>query len=176
MPDQRIQYTEELVGANHGTKSDTLNRLALIDHNNDGTHKNPSFHVHKNGTNQSIASGGTGDLLTWSTAEFDTHSGFQSTKYTPPVAGKYLLTATATIQSPSSTLISMAIYKNGTNYKSVRFDGTGTTNKALTVTCVATANGTTDYFDVYFYQESGSAKNIDGGATNSYFSGCRIDG
>ncbi len=37
--DQRILYTDWLTGANHPTKTDTLNRLALIGHNNDGTHK-----------------------------------------------------------------------------------------------------------------------------------------
>ncbi|MBN2437975.1 MAG: hypothetical protein JXL20_05170 [Deltaproteobacteria bacterium] len=37
--DQRIQYTEEMVGAGHPTKGDTLNRLMLIEHNTDGTHK-----------------------------------------------------------------------------------------------------------------------------------------
>jgi len=37
--DQRIQYTEEMVGAGHPTKSDTLNRLSLVEHNTDGTHK-----------------------------------------------------------------------------------------------------------------------------------------
>ena len=39
MADQRILHSEEMVGASHATKSDTLNRLALIEHNNDGTHK-----------------------------------------------------------------------------------------------------------------------------------------
>src|SRR4030043_467245 len=39
MTDQRIQYTEKMVGAGHPTKADTLNRLALIEHNTDGTHK-----------------------------------------------------------------------------------------------------------------------------------------
>ncbi|MEE9241490.1 MAG: hypothetical protein V3U53_09930, partial [bacterium] len=37
MADQRIQYTEEMVGANHATKADTLNRLALKYLNNDGS-------------------------------------------------------------------------------------------------------------------------------------------
>ena len=39
MADQRIQYTEEMVGANHPSKSDTLNRLTLVEHDTDGTHK-----------------------------------------------------------------------------------------------------------------------------------------
>lgn len=39
MSDQRIQYTEKMVGAGHPTLTDTLNRLSLIEHNTDGTHK-----------------------------------------------------------------------------------------------------------------------------------------
>ena len=38
MADQRIVYTEEMVGAGHPTKTDTLNRLALVEHATDGTH------------------------------------------------------------------------------------------------------------------------------------------
>lgn len=39
MSDQTIQYTEEMVGAGHPTKGDTLNRALLVGHNADGTHK-----------------------------------------------------------------------------------------------------------------------------------------
>ncbi|MFQ5442702.1 MAG: glycosyl hydrolase family 28-related protein [Thermodesulfobacteriota bacterium] len=39
MADMSIQYTEEMVGAGHPSKADTLNRLALVEHNSDGTHK-----------------------------------------------------------------------------------------------------------------------------------------
>ncbi|MBI5562763.1 MAG: hypothetical protein HY894_07945 [Deltaproteobacteria bacterium] len=39
MTDQRIQYTEKMVGAGHPSLADTLNRLALVEHNDDGTHK-----------------------------------------------------------------------------------------------------------------------------------------
>ena len=39
MADQRILSTEKMVGAGHATLADTLNRLALVEHNNDGTHK-----------------------------------------------------------------------------------------------------------------------------------------
>ena len=40
--DQRIQYNEKMVGANHPSLSDTLNRLSLVEHNTDGTQKPPS--------------------------------------------------------------------------------------------------------------------------------------
>jgi hypothetical protein len=38
MANQRILYTEEMVGYNHPTKADTLNRHAMIEHLEDGTH------------------------------------------------------------------------------------------------------------------------------------------
>lgn len=38
MADQRALFSEEAVGATHPTKADVINRLALIEHNNDGTH------------------------------------------------------------------------------------------------------------------------------------------
>jgi hypothetical protein len=39
MASQVIQYMEEMVGAGHPTKADTLNRALLVEHNDDGTHK-----------------------------------------------------------------------------------------------------------------------------------------
>jgi len=39
MSDKTINYTEEMVGSGHPTKTDTLNRLALVEHNTDGTHE-----------------------------------------------------------------------------------------------------------------------------------------
>ena len=38
MADQRIQSTEEMVGAGHATKADTLNRRSDVEHENDGKH------------------------------------------------------------------------------------------------------------------------------------------
>lgn len=39
MADQRILASENLIGALHPTLTDTLNRLTLVEHNTDGTHK-----------------------------------------------------------------------------------------------------------------------------------------
>lgn len=41
MADLRPQYTEEAVGANHPTKTDTINRAYNVEHDVDGTHKLP---------------------------------------------------------------------------------------------------------------------------------------
>lgn len=39
MADQTLAYTENIVGSGHPTLADTVNRLTLVAHNNDGTHK-----------------------------------------------------------------------------------------------------------------------------------------
>lgn len=44
MEDHRIMYNEEMVGAGHPAKADTLNRLALTEHNPDGTHKDTNVY------------------------------------------------------------------------------------------------------------------------------------
>ncbi|WKZ33681.1 MAG: hypothetical protein QY316_04570 [Thermodesulfobacteriota bacterium] len=44
MEDHRIMYDEEMVGAGHPAKADTLNRLALTEHNPDGTHRDTNVY------------------------------------------------------------------------------------------------------------------------------------
>jgi len=45
MADQRIAYTEEMVGSGHPTKNDTLNRHGLVEHETDGTHQKAISHL-----------------------------------------------------------------------------------------------------------------------------------
>ena len=132
----------------------------------------PSFNVHKNGTDQTIASG-SWIKVTWSTEEFDTNSDFASDKFTPTVAGKYLLSAQVSLDLVTNW-VGCAIYKNGTIYKfSVNSPIAGNIAYAP-VTIVVDANGSTDNFEVYAQQGSGSGKDIEGVATETFFSGSRI--
>lgn len=45
MADERIQYTEEMVGNGHPTKADTLNRFGNVEHDTDGTHQKAISHL-----------------------------------------------------------------------------------------------------------------------------------
>ena len=47
MADQRIQYTEKMVGAGHPQLPDTLNRMILVEHNIDGTHDTSVLNIEK---------------------------------------------------------------------------------------------------------------------------------
>jgi hypothetical protein len=56
MSDQRIAYTEYMIGANHPSLADTLNRLVQVEHNADGTHKQMTMGA---GSSLDVASGKT---------------------------------------------------------------------------------------------------------------------
>jgi len=45
MADQTLKATEEIVGSGHATKSDTANRLTLVEHDTDGTHQKAISHL-----------------------------------------------------------------------------------------------------------------------------------
>ena len=60
MPDQSIQATENMIGANHPTLADTLNRLTLVGHYSDGTHRNISLTTTNNTYAFTVAGATTG--------------------------------------------------------------------------------------------------------------------
>jgi CRISPR/Cas system-associated exonuclease Cas4 (RecB family) len=130
----------------------------------------PSFYVHRNGTVQGI-SDSTWTKVGWTTEGFDTNSNFASDRFTPTVAGKYILTAGSGIDNfDNNARFYVSILKNGTAIAHTATGGYGNTiNQPVTV--IADANGTTDYFEVYVHQNSGGARNIMGGADVTHFSG-----
>lgn len=173
MADQRLIYTEELVGANHGTKADTLNRLALIDHANDGKHIFRGCHLRLS-ADQAIGNAAL-TAVTWDTEIEDTdafHSTVSNTsRITIPagitairIGGHSVWTANATGRRYTQ------IKKNG-----VQFDGNPVDNRVASDTgditiwspkLIVTAG---DYFELYVYQSSGGNLSVLGGAGFCWF-------
>jgi hypothetical protein len=98
------------------------------------------------------------------TEVFDTGGTYDSVtnyRWTPDVAGKYVVAAGVSYGSATDAMLLIAaIYKNGANYRSgfIRTSGTGT--QGATVSTVVDMNGTTDYIELYTYQDSGSNKSL----------------
>ena len=119
----------------------------------------PAFSAYGQG-NQSISQ------TTWTKAtlnyeEFDTNNNFDSTtnyRFTPTVAGYYYISAVlnhnATVTNP--TRVRTAIYKNGSQYK--RMDTLGDSGSYVTnsISCVVYMNGSSDYIELYGYQQGAS--------------------
>jgi hypothetical protein len=101
-------------------------------------------------------------------------------KFLPNVEGYYQLNATVRIDGSSGTGERMiVIYKNGSEYKrGTNEAGTeaGATFYTLSVSCQAYANGSSDYFEVYVYQNSGNSRTVSEYQQISYFQGCMIRG
>jgi hypothetical protein len=131
-------------------------------------------------TGQTIASAGAQVKVTFGGETFDTDGCFASSTFTPTVEGYYQLNATVRISGPAGTGENMLIlYKNGTEYaRGTNGSGTeiGGNFYSMQVSDIAYANGTTDNFEVYIQQGSGSNKDTTAATNISYFSGVMVRG
>lgn len=111
--------------------------------------------------------------LTHTVAEWDTTNGmFASSRFTPTIAGYYQINAaTCTVNTGNSYTM---IYKNGSEFKR----GTQTQTVTGAVTFIAAAlvfcNGTTDYIEHYFSNNSGTNGTSITGAPLTYFQGILV--
>ena len=134
----------------------------------------PAFSAYQT-SNQSIPNA-SWTKVTFTTEEFDTANCFASSRFTPTVAGYYQLNGQVEWQSAVSGRSIIDIHKNGTYYK--RGTDVNATNYSSTVSALVYANGTTDYFEIWTYQQSGSSANTDNSydSTTTWFNGCFFRG
>lgn len=122
MADQRIQWTEEMVGNAHATKDDTLNRHGMVEHASDGTHLNAYGSLYEYtplGTVTNITTGGTyvkwanstagesdGTLVVVDAVDDDMTIGADG-------AGVYDAYLSASVAGQAGTEVSLAIFVDG---------------------------------------------------------------
>lgn len=126
---------------------------------------------------QSIANA-TNTKVLFATEDFDTTNDYSSSTFTPSVAGYYLFTASLWMDGANSqNQMQCRLHKNGSNYRILGIIPDAV-NQNVTVggSIIAYANGTTDYFEIYAYQNSGSAMNVVAGNNGdlTYFSGVLV--
>lgn len=130
----------------------------------------PAFSAYGSST-QSI-SNATFTKVTFDVEEFDTNANFASSRFTPTVAGYYNLCGTISINGTTNSRV-ISIYKNGSEFKRCvmmgGYSSLGSTNYPFSA--LVSANGSTDYFEVYVYQDSGSSQNTNAGQANVFFMG-----
>lgn len=132
----------------------------------------PAFSA--NSAGQQI-SGGTWTKILYDTLEYDTANCYLryngNSKFTPNVAGYYLITGMWTGGPTTATQI--GIYKNGAAARYGYF-APGNAGGAIEysvppITAVVYLNGSTDYVEIYGY--TSSTININTGGASSYFQG-----
>lgn len=125
---------------------------------------------------QAVASG-VNTPITFTTEDFDTHGVHDNvtnnSRFTPTVAGYYRLTGTFWLAAPTALISHLAaIAKNGANQTPLNRTKPVASSVTCSVatTCILTANGTTDYFELIGNQTSTGAVAINtsvGGGTGS---------
>jgi hypothetical protein len=130
----------------------------------------PTFSYYQS-TLQSVPSG-TPTKLTFTSYDWDASNGtFSSSRFTPNVGGYYQIVGGVNIQ-PGTTETFISIYKNGSEFK--RGLNLGVAVYLKQVVGLVYCNGSTDYIEIYTYQNSGGAVNTNTGTTYTYFQGVLV--
>ena len=112
--------------------------------------------------------------------DWDTDSCFDTSTYrfTPNKAGYYQIMGSAGFAFSSKTMNGwIVVYKNGGTWKKGNRIFTNSTMPHCVVSTLVYLNGTTDYVELYFYQNSGSTTTTSAtGSAENWFQGIWIRG
>jgi len=125
----------------------------------------PAFSAYPNSSvSQTITGNGVQYKVLFQNEEFDTNNNFASSRFTPTQSGYYQLNAVVRFSGTMGTGENMIVlYKNGSEYhRGWNNSGTevGANFFSMQVSALAYANGTTDFFEIYVQQGSGSNRDI----------------
>ena len=108
------------------------------------------------------------------TENFDTNNNFASSRFTPTIAGYYQINSGV---SQAGTLVAnnnvIGIHKNGTWVASGSTAGASSNNGYWVVSGLIYLNGSTDYVEIFVYQNSGGTITTNTGP-QTVFSGCLV--
>jgi hypothetical protein len=111
---------------------------------------------------------------------FDTNGYYDATtnyRFTPLIAGYYQINGTINTAFTSATGLSyLSIYKNGTEYAQIgRLPNSTVASLVLAGSSVIYFNGTTDYVELYAFQNTGTSQSFGGGTfPTGIFSGSMV--
>ena len=122
----------------------------------------PAFSVTNNGTGQTV-SNATWTKVALNTKDFDTANAFDTTnyKFLPLVAGYYQISSLVSGPSSNTQNQILAVYKNGSALKyigsSQNLNSTSVINAGPSGSMLLYLNGSTDYIEMWIYQQTGGS-------------------
>lgn len=137
----------------------------------------PHFSVHRNGTTLASFPNATITKLQFTTEDWDSANCFDLTnhRFTPNVAGYYHFEGAAIYGMTGAGYAIVHLFKNGVEFKrGLMQHVSAAADAGSNLSCVAYANGTTDYFELFGYQSCGAAVNVRGEAAYTFFQGRKV--
>jgi hypothetical protein len=126
----------------------------------------PAFSAYKS-TTQSISSGSFVKVLL-ETEEFDTNNNFASSRFTPTVAGYYQVSGRIDFAFTGSSVSLSIINKSGSTYKLGSLSIGTNSGCASAVSCLVYLNGSTDYIELFGFQNTGSSQDMTASQSSTY--------
>ena len=117
----------------------------------------PAFRAYNTSSSVTVNTSTT-TKATYPTETFDSASCYDTTtsRFTPNVAGYYLIGAGNGFASNTSGTRQIFLYKNGSELSTFHRGPTTSGTYRVSGSTLTYANGTTDYFEIYLWQDSGS--------------------
>ena len=133
----------------------------------------PAFSAYASGTTTLTAN--TDVKVAFATELFDTASCYSSSRFTPNVAGYYLVNVCLNVNYWNGIIFSAAVFKNGSAYQYGQTAYPQTTGGVrASISTLIYLNGTTDYIEGYGYQYAQTTNNVVAATENSTFSACLV--
>lgn len=129
----------------------------------------PAFSAVRSGA-QTVANG-TFTKIQFNSEEFDTNNCYDPTtnyRFTPTVAGYYQISGSVSYSFNSGSAV-ISIFKNGASFKWGNLIGAVVAGCSGNVSALIYLNGSTDYIELYAYQNSGLSQNISTSTVETYF-------
>ena len=112
--------------------------------------------------------------ITFDANEWDTTGGMvASSRFTPTIAGYYQISGGYNTGAATGQFF-VTIYKNGSSFKRGSMVAGGISGLNTSVSALVYCNGSTDYVELYGYQNSGSSVNTALGNSLTYFQGVLV--
>lgn len=134
----------------------------------------PAFNAY--GTAGQSLANATFTKIAYNTELFDTNSNYDNAtnyRFTPTVAGYYQINANIFTSASAAGLAFIVVYKNGNTYCNGNIVP-NTNGGYITVNCLVQCNGTTDYVEIYAYQNSGVSLTFGSSTSAFQFSGAMV--
>ena len=133
----------------------------------------PAFSAYLS-ANQAAPTIGVATKINFDAEEFDTNNNFAAGRFTPTVAGYYQLNFNVYLNTNSSGLMTVYLYKNGSLNKVCYGTSGANPMYGMGGSSLLYFNGSTDYAEIYVYLSNSTA--IYGNISYTYFQGCLVRG
>ena len=164
-----------------GGSGDTVSLGSGATQSGFGGTNTPAFEAYGSGSTQTVSDNVVTKITVYNTELYDSNNNYSSNRFTPTVAGKYYIYASAYWSTGTANDYhdgQLSIYKNGNNYSSINnnWNASGGNARAEYVGAVVDMNGSTDYVEIYMFQNtnSGNSVSVSAASTNSRFGGYKI--